>query len=341
VTRYLIPLSRDQVIYFLRVGFAVAGAYLLSHGSDPSGPLYAVLAAALVMGESTGEGIGVSRNRVIGSIVGVLVAIPIAALGQMSAAIIAAVCLIAGVIGLLIGGIPVARVAMTVAIVSMLLHTGDVTHYGLYRITNTVIGVVVAVAVSYAFWPFARDALSRVLSTVLTGSAELLQTVASSERTDLRRRRQRSLFKALGDLPKAHKEAHQDPLLQWRSPLRDETVALVVEIAHHVLALSFATGRLPPDHRAAAWWAHFAGGLTTASERLRTVSGYFTAAPPAPPSGRFNILPLERPTIAEAEREAVDDLWRNLRLMHDRLGELGVHVQTWERERRRSAGAPA
>jgi uncharacterized membrane protein YccC len=243
----MIAFMRARAIYCLSVGIAVAIAFLLSHGSDPTGSLYAVLAAALVIGETTGEGIGISRNRMIGSMLGVVIAIPVAALGPPSVWTVAGACVVTAGIALAIGEIAVARIATTVTIVSILVHPGDVPHYGLYRITNTALGIAVAIGVSYAFWPImGRSTLTRVMRAIIVASADLLQTVAESDRMDLLRRRRWSLFSALAAVPKARKEANQDPLLIWGESRRLEPMQLVVEIGVYALTMSAAVWRLAP-----------------------------------------------------------------------------------------------
>ena len=337
-----IPYSRDQFLYCLRVGIAVAVAYVLSHGSDPAGALYAVLAAALIVGETAGEGIGISRNRLIGTLIGVVVAVPLAAFGGISVWTVAAASLIAGLITLLVGEIPTARVAFTVAIVSMMYHASDLTHYGIYRVTNTLLGVGVAIAVSYAFWPLAgRHTLVRVMRQVLAESADLLETVAVSNRPDLRQRRQRSVFKALAALPKAHKEAGQDPVHSWHSALPAPIFALVVEIGMSALTLSAAVARFSPAWRDAAWWPELAGLLKAAAGRLQTACGHLpmeeattiAATPPTPA-----VAPA---LIDEPARQAVDDVCRHMRLMNDRLDELQRHLRTSRRVAPNRSRAPA
>lgn len=331
--RYLLPFSRDQILYCLRILIAVSLAYLLSHGSDPAGALYAVLAAALVVGETAGEGIGISRNRLIGTFIGVAVAVPVSAAGGNSIWAVSGACVGAGLIALLLGEIAMARVAMTVAIVSVLVHPQDVVDYGLFRLTNTAIGIASAVVVTYAFWPIiGRHVLSRALRLVLTDGAELLDTVAGSPRVDLRQRRLRSLFRALSALPKARKEATQDPLLRWHSPVRDETVALVVEIGIHALTISADVGRFGLACRESAWWQDFAGTLRATAQQIRVAGTWFARAKDATPISP-HVIQMQLQHIAELERESVEGLLHELRLIHARLGDLEGHVQPMARPR--------
>src|SRR5262249_9729102 len=138
--------------------------------------------------------------------------------------------------------------------------------------------------------------------------------------------RQRALFRALAALPKARKEATQDPLLQWHSPMREEAVALVVEIGIHALTTSASTGRFGPACRETAWWQEFAASLHHTAQQMRAAGPWF-ARPRQAASLAPHTIQMQLQIIAEIERDSVEGLLRELRLIHARLGDLEGHVQ--------------
>lgn len=59
----------------LKVGIAVGLAYLLTYGERSQYALYAVLTAALVVGENVGEDLNQSAVRLVGTLLGVAVGV--------------------------------------------------------------------------------------------------------------------------------------------------------------------------------------------------------------------------------------------------------------------------
>jgi uncharacterized membrane protein YccC len=238
-------LNREQWLFCLRGGLSMMIAYLVTHGSEPYNAIYAVMGAGLVTAPSVGEGIGISKDRLVGTLLGVIVSIPASWLGHPLAALAASVCIVMP-LGIILGGIPVGRIALTVASVAVVLHPGSVEHYGFLRFTNTMAGVVTAVAVSFAFWPLCgRFSFSDSIRSALAACATLADRLATSDPDASLIDEQRALFGILAALPKTAGHARLDPLLyRHHTRIRTET-QLVAKIGISLLWISLARSVAP------------------------------------------------------------------------------------------------
>ncbi len=140
--------------YCIKVGIAAGLGYLLAQGNLNQYAIYGAFTAALVVGASVGEDLATSANRVKGTVAGMAAAmVATAAFGPNALTVGFAVSLTT-VIALASGwGIQVARVGVTICIITLVLHDVDALRYNLIRSGNTLIGVVVGLAVSFFVWP--------------------------------------------------------------------------------------------------------------------------------------------------------------------------------------------
>jgi len=273
--------ERDQWRYVARIAVAVALAYLLTHGTDPANALYAVLGAGMVVSGNVGEGLGASRDRVVGTVIGAGMGIVLAAAGGASLWTLAAGSALASLAGIAIGGLGIGRIAFTVTAVTILVHPGDAAHYGLFRFTNTLQGVAVAIAVNHLLWPISGTAALEVtLRRVLRAAADLLgdhAQAAARSRLDGQRR----LFRALAGIPKAAVDSRLDPLQRLRGrpagPV-ERWGHVVAEIGVATLTLSIALTRLSPGLLADPRWPDLAAALDAQAARLRLAADTATAA---------------------------------------------------------------
>ena len=236
-------LTREQWLFCLQIGLSMVLAYLVTHGHDPTNGIYAVLGAALVTAPSVGEGIGISRDRIVGTLLGAFASLAAIFLGHPILAL-GILAVIVAPLGMMLGGIAVTRVAITVMAVTVVLHPDSASSYGFYRFTNTVAGVAVALGVSVALWPLAgTHNFSSTICTVLRASAKLAEQLAACDTKANPLDGQRKLFTALSALPKSLTNLRLDPLLyRERDRLRQEA-QIAVKISVALLSTSLALTR--------------------------------------------------------------------------------------------------
>src|SRR5688572_4960390 len=99
-------LNREQWLFCLQLGLAMMAAYFVTHGSDPTNAIYAVLGAGLVTTPSVGEGLGVSKERIVGTLLGALVSLSAMWLHHPALALAVTVVVI-GPLGMMLGGMAV------------------------------------------------------------------------------------------------------------------------------------------------------------------------------------------------------------------------------------------
>jgi uncharacterized membrane protein YccC len=233
-------LTREQWLFCLQIGLSMMAAFFVTHGRDPTNAIYAVLGAGLVTAPSVGEGVGVSRDRIIGTLLGALISLASMWLHHPALALGATIVVVAP-LGMMLGGIAVTRVAVTVMAVTVVLHSESADIYGFYRFTNTVAGVAVALVVSVLLWPLAGKLNFRsTVCAVLTSSAGLAELLAACDPKNNPLDAQRRVFVALSALPKSLTNIRLDPLLyRERATLRQEA-QIVVKIAVALLSTSLA-----------------------------------------------------------------------------------------------------
>jgi uncharacterized membrane protein YccC len=137
-----------------------------------------------VVGASVGEDLATSWNRVKGTIAGMAAGLIFtAALGPGLVALALSTALTA-VIALAMGwGIPVARIGITLAILTVTVHAVDAMHYDMMRALNTGIGAVAGLAVSFFVWPVrAASEVDRAAASVLDSCRALIVAMEKGEK---------------------------------------------------------------------------------------------------------------------------------------------------------------
>ena len=177
------PLNGSQWRYCAKVGIAAALGYLLTQGGQNQYAIYSVFTAALVVGSSVGEDLATSANRVKGTLAGMLAAMAVAAFVGPNFVSIGAAAALTGLVALAFGwGVPVARIGITVCIITLAAHGVDPLHYDFYRALNTLIGIIAGLAVTFFVWPVRGPAeLERTTADVLKHSRALLDAIARGE----------------------------------------------------------------------------------------------------------------------------------------------------------------
>ena len=233
------PLGGTQWRYCAKVGLAAALGYLLTQGNENQYAIYSAFGAALVVGASVGEDLAASANRVKGTIVGMLAGMGVSlAFGPSIIAVGLAVALTA-LLSLGLGwGVPAVRIGVTLCIITLVTHRADALEYNALRAVNTLMGVVVGLAVSFFVWPVrARDARERASEAALEAAARLLDALAAGAH-DLRPL-QLGLYDALGALVKAAREGNLERQL-FLAHEPDPHALQVLQFGLEVLAAALA-----------------------------------------------------------------------------------------------------
>ncbi|HZO03676.1 MAG TPA: FUSC family protein [Burkholderiales bacterium] len=238
-------LSAAQWRYCAKVGIATALGYALTQGGQNEYAIYSAFTAALVVGTSVGEDLATSASRVKGTVVGMITGIVVAALVGPSILTIGASAALTALLALLLGwGVPVARIGVTVCVITLAVHSVDAVHYDLYRAVNTLIGIAAGLAVTLFIWPVrSRVELERTMQQLLSVSRAVLDAVARGEQ-DLR-----PLLGKLHDHIAAVVKAGRDAHREWQAghPVDVEEARVIDVIRLGVDVLSAALGSPSAD----------------------------------------------------------------------------------------------
>lgn len=239
------PLNGSQWRYCAKVGTAAALGYALSQGNYNHYAIYAAFTAALIVGTSVGEDLATSGNRVKGTLVGLIAGTLATALAGPSFVAVGAAASLTALVALGFGwGVPVARIGVTVCIVTLAVHGADAVHYEFYRALNTLIGIVAGLAVTYFVWPVrGRAELERTAREVLAASRVLLDAMARGEPDP--RPLQGRLHDAIAALVKAGRDARREWNTGHPPDIDPEGVIAVIRLGTDVLAA--ALGPPAPD----------------------------------------------------------------------------------------------
>jgi len=201
----------------------------------------------LIVGASVGEDLAASANRVKGTLAGMIAGMAVSAFFGPSALAVGLAVAATALLALALGwGIPVARVGVTVCIITLVAHGANALEYDFLRAVNTLIGIVVGLAVSFFVWPVrARDALERSLRLALEAAAKLLDALAAGER-DLRPAQSR-LYDALGALVKAGKEIRLERRVRLEAGMLGPRALPVLQLGLEVLAGALAAEGHAPE----------------------------------------------------------------------------------------------
>ena len=237
-------LSSAQWRYCAKVGIAAALGYLITWGNFNQYAIYSAFTAALVVGSSVGEDLATSGNRVKGTIAGMVAAAIATALFGPSFWTVGICVALTALIALGLGwGIAVARIGVTIAIVTLAVHDTNAADYDLLRAANTVIGVVVGLAVSFFVWPVhGRDELERAVRDAERATRNVLDALGRGET------RPRPLEVKLHDALAAIVKAVRDTQREEKTGHREEVdVPRVIEAMRLGMdCLSVALGKPEP-----------------------------------------------------------------------------------------------
>ncbi|QEG29176.1 Fusaric acid resistance protein family protein [Gemmata obscuriglobus] len=297
----------------LKVGLAVGLAYLLTYGERSHNSLYAVLTAALIVGENFGEDLNQSLVRLVGTLLGAgvgvvfLVTLGVDIWGVVAAAIVAAV------LSRLIKLEQLSRVTLAVCMVTLLIRPDHVVSYGLYRFLNTLIGAGVGLGVSLLVWPVrAEVAATQAVSKLLLLASHVLETVGKpppegEEETDQTELQLGKVFKAIRD---ARREGQ---VFRTSATATAERAILGGQVGLGAIAVASGCERLRQNASAAP----FVAAVTKASGRLaERVVALTKRADSAPTYEPFPEMPTPP---ADADLNATEGV-----LMAGVIGELRV-----------------
>jgi uncharacterized membrane protein YccC len=236
----MVRLSGAQWRYCAKVGIATALGYALTQGGQNQYAIYSAFTAALVVGTSVGEDLATSANRVKGTLVGMVAGMAAAALVGPSFLTIGASASLTALLALAFGwGVPVARIGVTVCVITLAVHSVDALHYDFYRAVNTLIGIVAGLAVTFFIWPVrGRIELERTMQQVLSACRALLDALARGEQN------LRPLQGKLHDDIAAVVKAGRDAYREWQAgrPIEVDEARVIDVIRLGVEVLSAALG---------------------------------------------------------------------------------------------------
>ena len=180
-----IRFRRPQLRYCIKVGIAAGLGYALTQGNRNDYAIYSAFAAALVVGTSRGEDLATSANRIKGTFTGAIAATVATALVGPSSITVGLASALTAAMALASGwGIQVARVGVTVSVITLVAHYSNPVQYDLLRGFNTLIGVGAGLAVSFLVWPARGPAqVTQASRDVLTASERLLDAIERGERS--------------------------------------------------------------------------------------------------------------------------------------------------------------
>jgi uncharacterized membrane protein YccC len=136
-------------------------------------------------------------------------------------------------------GVPVARVGVTLCIVTLVAHGANFLEYDMIRAINTLIGVVIGLAVSIFIWPVrAREEMPRALGRVLDAAATLLD--ASTKDGQELRPLQSKLYDTIATVVKIAREAKLERRMELDTGAPEAHALQVVQLGLDVLAAALA-----------------------------------------------------------------------------------------------------
>jgi uncharacterized membrane protein YccC len=234
-----VALQRAQWRYCAKVGIAAALAYLLTLGAHNDYAIYGAFTAALIVGASLGEDLATSANRVKGTLAGMAAGMAVSAFFGPSALAVGLASALTALFALACGwGIPVARVGVSLCIVTLVVHGTSALEYDLLRAANTLIGVAVGLAVSFFAWPVrALDEVRRSRARVLDAAARVLDGVAAGGE---RRAAELALYEAVGAMVKAGLDGRRERRVRLEPRVPDASALATLQLAFEVLALALA-----------------------------------------------------------------------------------------------------
>ena len=229
-------LSGAQWRYCAKVGIASALGYLLTQGGQNQYAIYSAFTAALVVGTSVGEDLATSANRVKGTLAGMIAGVTVAGLVGASFVTVGVSAALTGLLALAFGwGIAVARIGVTVCIITLAVHSVDALHYDFYRAVNTLIGIIAGLAVTFFVWPVRGPAeVERTMKAVVADSRALLDAVARGDENV--RALEAKLHDNIAAVVKAARDAAREQKTGQPAVIDEARVLEVVQLGIDVLS---------------------------------------------------------------------------------------------------------
>jgi uncharacterized membrane protein YccC len=239
--------SAAQWRYCAKVGIATALGYALTQGGQNQYAIYSAFTAALIVGTSVGEDLATSANRVKGTLAGMVAGMAVSALVGPSLLAIGASAAFTALLAILMGwGIPVARIGVTVCVITLAVHHADALSYDLYRALNTIIGIVAGLAVTFFIWPVrGQEELARTTRDLLAACRALLDAAARGEKDLLKL--EGKVHDCIGALVKAARDEQLERKAGHPVAVNDERTLETIQLGVDVLAAGLrspATGAL-------------------------------------------------------------------------------------------------
>ena len=235
-----------QLRHCAKVALAAVVAYALTFGGRNDYALFSAMGAALVVGGSVGEDLKTSLNRVRGTVAGALVGGAFAiVLGKTIWSLGIAVGVMAWLSVGLGWGVAAMRVGIPMTLVILFTHEADAAHYGVWRVLNTLMGVVVGIAVSRFVWPIrAQDEVAAALDRALSATMAALDALASGAPSDALRPLQVQLLDTLAEIRTARTNADRARQIDRGADLLTARTVLAVRAAIDTLGASLKVDEL-------------------------------------------------------------------------------------------------
>jgi uncharacterized membrane protein YccC len=235
-----------QLRHCAKVALAAVVAYALTLDDRNEYALFSVMGAALVVGGSVGDDLSTSLNRVRGTVAGALVG---AALAIMLGKTIWSLGIAVGVMAWLsIGlgwGSAAMRVGIAMALVILFTHAADAAHYGVWRVVNTLMGVVIGIAISRFVWPIrGHDEVAAAIDRALTATTIALDALASGASSDALRPLQVQMLDTLAEIKTARTNAHRARQIDRGADLLTARTVLAVRAVIATLGASLKLDEL-------------------------------------------------------------------------------------------------
>jgi len=179
-------LRASTIRHVAKVAIAALAAFALSLGGRNEFALFSAMGAAMVVGSSLGEDLSSSLNRVRGTLAGTAVGLGCALpLGSSLWSIGVASAGLAWLCTGLGWGAAAMRIGLAMALVILFTHGGDPAHYALWRVANTLVGVLIGLAVGRLLWPIrGRDRIGTAIDRLQAGIAASLEALAGDAKPE-------------------------------------------------------------------------------------------------------------------------------------------------------------
>jgi len=233
-------LSASQWRYCAKVGIAAALGYALTLGTYNQYAIYSAFTAALVVGTSVGEDLATSGNRVKGTIAGMASAMILTALVGPSFWSVGASVFLTALIAVGFGwGVPVARIGVTIGIITLAAHGANAIEYDALRAANTAVGIVAGLAVTFFVWPVRGPVeLQLAMGEVLAAIGALLDAI---ERGEIRpRKAEGKVHDAVAAVVKAVRDTHREQKVGQAAEVNGARVIEVTRLAMDALSAALA-----------------------------------------------------------------------------------------------------